>query len=400
VSPDGRLLLVSRGVRGVADGAVAVALSAYLAHLGFSGGRIGLVVTSMLIGSALLTLLVGTRGHGLGRRTLLQLGAVTMLVTGLVYAWSTIYLVLVVVGFVGTLNPTGGDVSVFAPIEQSLLPGTVDDRQRTATFARYAFVGSICVAVGSLAAGLPGWIARHADADPDAALRWVFLAYAAAGVVVLAVSRSLSPAIEPPPHAAPSPLGASRPIVLRLAALFSLDSFAGGFTVQSLIALWLFRRFDLSVAAAGALLFWTGVCAALSTFASARLARRIGLVRTMVFSHMPAQVFLILAALMPSVWPAVACLVLRSLLSTMDVPARSSYVMAVVSPAERAAAASVTNVPRALAAALPPVAAGWMLDRTSFGWPLVIAGSLKLVYDVLLLAMFRHVRPPEELPAG
>ncbi|MGE0138017.1 MAG: MFS transporter [Ilumatobacteraceae bacterium] len=396
MSPDGRLLIVSRGVRGVADGAVAVALSAYLTHLGFSGGRIGLIVTSMLAGSALLTFLVGTRAHSLARRTLLQIGALTMLVTGLVYATATTFVVLLVVGFVGTLNPTGGDVSVFAPIEQSLLPGTVDDRRRTATFARYAFVGSMCVAIGSLAAGLPGLLARAADADPESALRWVFVAYAVAGCGVLWVSRSLSPAIEPPPSAAPTPLGPSRAIVLRLAALFSLDSFAGGFTVQSLLALWLFRRFDLSVAAAGALLSWTGVCAAVSAFASARLARRIGLVRTMVFSHIPAQVFLILAAVMPSLWPAIVFLVLRSLLSTMDVPARSSYVMAVVSPAERAAAASVTNVPRALAAAIPPVGAGWMLDRSSFGWPLIIAGSLKLVYDVLLLSMFRHVRPPEE----
>jgi predicted MFS family arabinose efflux permease len=389
--------VVSRGVRGVADGAVAVALSAYLTHLGFSGGRIGLIVTCMLVGSAGLTLLVGLRGHALARRRLLQIAAITMIVTGIVYATSTTFVVLIVVGFIGTMNPSSGDVSVFAPIEQSLLPATTSDSGRTAMFARYAFVGSVFAAIGALVAGVPEWVADAFDADPDAALRWVFVAYALAGCVVLVVYRQLSPDVEPPAHQPSTALGPSRRIVIRLAAVFSLDSFGGGFVVQSLLALWLFRRFDLSVPAAGALLFWMGVCAAVSAFWSARLAHRIGLIRTMAFTHMPAQVFLVAAAFMPNLWLAIVFLILRSLLSAMDVPARNSYVMAVVSPAERAAAASVTNVPRGLASALPPVAAGWMLDHSTFGWPLVIAGTTKFVYDVLLLLMFRHIRPPEEL---
>lgn len=399
MTSDGRLLVVSRGVRGLADGAVAVALSAYLTHLGFSGGRIGLMVTAMLMGSAALTLLVGLRGHTLSRRVLLQLAAITMIATGVIYATSTTFIVLLVVGVIGTMNPSSGDVSVFAPIEQSLLPGTTTDQHRTAMFARYAFIGSVLGAVGSLAAGLPEWIARLVDADPDTALRWVFVAYAVAGCTVLMVYRRLSPNIEPPTHQPATALGPSRRIVLRLAAVFSLDSFGGGFVVQSLLALWLFRRFELSVPAAGALLFWMGVCSAVSAFWSVRLARRIGLVRTMAFTHMPAQIFLITAAFMPNLWLAIVFLIARSLLSAMDVPARNSYVMAVVSPAERAAAASVTNVPRGLASSLPPVAAGWMLDHSNFGWPLVIAGTTKLIYDVLLLAMFRHVRPPEEAVA-
>ncbi len=185
-------------------------------------------------------------------------------------------------------------------------------------------------------------------------------------------------------------------VVYRLAALFSLDAFGGGFVVQSLLALWLFRRFDLSVGAAGTLLFVTGTLSAASGFVAAWLAARIGLVRTMVFTHLPANGFLIAAAFMPTMPLAVTMLVLRSLLSSMDVPARTSYVMAVVSPAERAAAASVTNVPRSLAAALPPTAAGWMLDHSTFGWPLVIAGTAKAVYDLLLLRQFRHLHPEEE----
>lgn len=383
-------------MRGVADGTVSVALAAYLTHLGFSGGRIGVLITAMLIGSAGLTLLVGVRAHAVPRRRLLQFAALTMVVTGLVFASSTTFVVLLVVGFIGTLNPTSGDVSVFAPIEQSLVPSTTTDQGRTAMFARYGFVGSIAGAFGALAVGVPGWVARLFDGDHDAALRWVFLAYAGTGAVVFVVYRRLSAAVEPPEHQPSTPLGPSRRIVLRLAALFSLDSFGGGFVVQSMLALWLFRRFDLSVAAAGALLFWMGVCAAFSAFVSARLARRIGLVRTMVFTHMPAQVLLIAAAFAPQLWVAIVLLVARSLFAAMDAPARNSYVMAVVSPPERAAAASVTNVPRALAAALSPAAAGWMLDRSTFGWPLVIAGSVKLTYDVLLLVMFRNVRPPEE----
>lgn len=396
VTRDGRLLVTSRGVRGFVDGAVAVALSAYLGLLGWSGLRIGVLVTGMLLGSAVLTLLVGTRFGQVPRRLLLQWGAVTMIVTGVVFASTTLFVVMLVVGVIGTMNPTSGDVSVFSPVEQSLVPSTVADADRTAMFARYVFTGTFAAAVGSLAAGLPEWISRHSSIGEQSALRAVFGVYALAGVVVLVVFRSLSPSVEPAATAAPTPLGPSRRMVHRLAIVFSVDSFGGGFVVQSLLALWLFRRFDLSVGAAGALLFWMGVCSAVSMFASPRLAARIGLVRTMAFTHMPAQVFLIAAAFMPNLFLAVVCLIARSLLAAMDVPARNSYVMAVVTPAERAAAASVTQVPRSLASAIPPTFAGWMLDHSSFGWPLVLAGGLKLVYDVTLLTMFRHVRPPEE----
>jgi predicted MFS family arabinose efflux permease len=399
-SPDARLLIASRGVRGFVDGAVAVVLSGYLTLLGYSGQRIGVIVTGMLLGSAALTLWVGLRGGRLARRQLLHWGAITMIVTGVVYGLSTTFAVLLVIGVIGTMNPTSGDVSVFSPVEQSLLPSTVGDDGRTALFARYVFVGTLCAAIGSLAAGLPEWISGHSSIEEGDALRAVFVVYALGGVIVLFVFRRLSPSIEPPAGAPPTPLGPSRSIVYRLALVFSVDSFGGGFVVQTVLALWLFRRFDMSVGAAGALLSWMGLCAAISMFASARLAARIGLIRTMAFTHMPAQVFLIAAALMPNLVLVMLCLTARSLLSAMDVPARNSYVMAVVSPPERAAAASVTQVPRSFAAAIPPSFAGWMLDRSSFGWPLIAAGGLKLIYDVTLLVMFRHVRPPEEQVAG
>ncbi len=398
-SRDARLLVVSRGVRGFVDGAVAVALSAYLTLLGWSGLRIGVLVTGMLLGSAALTLLVGVRLGRVPRRTVLQWGAVTMILSGLVFASTTMFAVLVVVGVLGTMNPTSGDVSVFSPVEQSLVPAAVAAVDRTAMFTRYVFTGTLAAAVGSLSVAVPEWVADRTDISDETALRWVFLAYAAAGVLVFVVFRRLSEAVEPSRAEPPTPLGPSRKVVHRLALVFSIDSFGGGFVVQSLLALWLFRRFDLSAGAAGALLFWMGVCSAGSMFASPILARQIGLVRTMAFTHMPAQVLLILAAFAPSLPIAIALLSGRSLLAAMDVPARNSYVMAIVTPAERAAAASVTQVPRSLAAAASPLLAGWLLDQSDFGWPLVIAGVLKLVYDVTLLTMFRHVRPPEEQAA-
>ncbi len=394
---DGAKLTTTRGMRGFVDGIVSVSLSAYLTVLGYSGVKIGVLVAAMLLGSAALTLLTGTAGHRYRRRTLLLAGGVLMITSGITFATTTVFAVLLVVGAIGTINPTSGDVSIFLPMEQSLLTATAPDEQRTATFARYVFVGGIAAAVGSLAAGLPEWIAHHTSLSEEASLRGVFAVYALAGVAVLVIYRSLSAAIEPPPHHTPAPLRESRSIVYRLAAVFSLDAFGGGFVVQSLLALWLFRRFDLSLGAAGALLFWTGTCSAFSAFVAARIARKIGLIRTMVFTHLPAQVFLVLAAFMPNLGLAITFLVLRSLLSAMDVPARNSYVMAVVSPSERAAAASITNVPRSLASVLPPIAAGWMLDHSTFGWPLVIAGTTKAAYDLILLSMFRNVRPPEEL---
>ena len=393
---DGVRLTATRGIRGFVDGTVAVVLGAYLKLLGYSNFDIGIVVTSMLLGSAALTLATGVYGHRFTRRAILLCGSGLMFVTGVTYATTTVFVVLVIIGAVGTMNPSSGDVSVFLPMEQSLLPATVSNEQRTAMFARYAFIGSICGALGSLAAGAPDWVVHHTSIDRATALRGVFAAYAVGGIGTFLIYSSLTNAIEAVGIARPAPLGQSRRIVYKLAAVFSIDALGGGFVVQSFLALWLYERFDLSVAVAGALLFWTGVCSAFSAFVSARIARRVGLIRTMVFTHLPAQVFLICAALVPSLGWAVAFLIARSLLSAMDVPARNSYVMAVVSPAERAAAASVTNVPRSLASALPPLAAGWMLDRSSFGWPLIIAGSLKITYDLLLLAMFRNIRPPEE----
>ncbi|MEY2580563.1 MAG: hypothetical protein QOE09_412 [Ilumatobacteraceae bacterium] len=384
LTADGKRLIATRGLRGYADGLVSASLAGYLGdQLGYSATRIGVIVTGMLLGSAVLTMFTGTWGWRFERRLLLRAGALLMIITGLVYATSTTFIILLAFGVIGTMNPSGSDVSVVQPIEQSLLPLTTSAEERSHVFARYTFVGGGLAALGALSAGLPARLHWKANS--------VFYVYALAGVAMLAVYATMSPKVEAAAQAAaPTPLGPSKRVVYRLAALFSLDSFGGGFAVQSLLVLWLLRRHHFSVGKAGVVLGVMQILSAASGFIAVRIERRLGPLRTMAFTHLPGQILLISAALMPSASLAVACLIGRSLLSSMDVPVRNAYVMSVVTPAERAAAASVTNVPRSLASALPPIAAGWMLDHSTFGWPLIIAGTLKATYDLLLLRMARR----------
>ncbi len=396
-SSDAALLLETRGLRALGDGIVSVILAAYLTAVGLDAKHIGIVITVTLLGSAALTLTVGLRAHAYPRRQLLRLVSLLMIATGIGFAAFTSFWPLALVGLIGTLNPSGGDVSVFLPTEQALLPATVPDNQRTALFARYSLIGTLVAAIGALCAGLPEWLGHRLGISSVTALRFTFVVYALIAVVVLTRYRDLTPAVERSSAAPPSALGPSRRTVYRLAALFSLDSFGGGFVITALVVLWLQRRFHLSLAVSGAVFFWAGLLSAFSALVAVHIARRIGLVRTMVFTHLPANGLLILTAFMPNAALAVACLLGRSALSQMDVPARTSYVMAVVTPDERPAAASVTNVPRSLASALPPIAAGWMLDHSTFGWPLIVGGSIKAAYDLLLLQQFRDLRPPEEI---
>jgi MFS family permease len=397
-APEARLLLASRGLRAFGDGLVSLLFPVYLAQLGFGAFQIGLLATATMAGSAILTLLVGVYAHRFAGRRLLTAAALLMIATGLAFALADGFWPLLLIAFVGTLNPSSGDVSVFLPLEQARLARAVADRERTSLFARYSLVGSLAAAIGALCAGVPEILADWFEDGLKPALEIAFLLYALLGLAALALYRRL-PVTPAGSAVAPSePLRRSRRIVLVLAALFSLDSFAGGFVVQSLLALWLFERFGLSLAAAGAIFFWTGVLSALSYLLAVRIARRIGLINTMVFTHLPANLCLLLVPFMPSLGPAIALLLIRSALSQMDVPTRTSYVMAVVTPGERSAAASVTAVPRSLAAAASPMLAGSLLAMSGFGWPLVIGGGLKILYDLLLLAMFRKVRPPEERP--
>ncbi len=387
-SGDARLLLATRSVRGFADGLVSVVLASWLTHLGFSPFRIGVVVAGTLLGSAALTLAVGLWAHRVSRKTVLLATAALMALTGLAFFGVSSFWPVLLVAVAGTLNPSTGDVTPFLPTEQALLADAAPPERRTALFAWYNLGGALLGALGSQLAGVPAWLATRLAVPAEAGERSVFLLYAAVGLACALAYTRLSPHVEPPRAQTPG-LGESKRVVLQLSALFSLDSFGGGFVVQSLLALWLFRRFGLSVATAGTVFFVTGALSAFSQLVSARLAERIGHVRTMVFTHLPANVFLMLAGVMPTAGLAIAFLLARMSLSQMDVPARQAYVMAIVPPERRAAAASVTNVPRSLASALAPVLAGALLDRSAFGWPLLIGGALKAIYDLVLFAQFR-----------
>jgi MFS family permease len=382
-------LLLSRGLRGAIDGTVSVMLAGYLARLGFSPVTVGALVTGTLIGSGVVTLGVGFVAHQISSRRLLLFAASLMVGTGLGFTLFTGFWPLFLIAVVGTLNPSNGDVSLFLPLEQAALAGlAAGKRATTSLFARYNVIGSFSGALGALAVGLPELLARWSHVASVTCQRSVFLVYAAVGGVVAWLYARL-PEV-PLEQRSKQPLAASRSAVLRLAALFSLDSFGGGFVVQSLLALWLFRRFQLSLSAAGAFFFAASLASSLSQFLSPRLAARIGLVRTMVYTHVPANLFLMAAAFMPTLGLTLFCLLLRASVSSMDVPARQAYVMSVVPAEERAAAASVTNVPRSLASAIAPTLAGLLLQRTSFGWPLLCAGGLKLTYDFLLLGLFHR----------
>jgi MFS family permease len=387
-APSARVLVAGRALRAFVDGCVAVLLPAYLLALGLDAWAVGVLATATLLGSALATLAVGAWGHRFAQRALLAGAALLMIATGLAFASLSQFWPLLLVAFVGTLNPSAGDVSVFLPLEHAQLAHAASGDARTALFARYSLLASLAASFGALAAAAPAWLARTAGVDPLDSMRLMFVAYAAVGLAILSLYRRL-----PEPHAesgaAKSPLGAARANVVKLALLFSVDAFAGGLIVNSLLSLWLMQRFDLSLAGAGVFFFWAGLLTATSQLAAPWVARRIGLLNTMVFTHLPANLCLIAAALAPTLPLALALLFMRSALSQMDVPTRTAYVMSVVTPPERGAAASVTAVPRSLASALSPSIGGALLAAGWFAAPLVACGLLKIAYDLTLWAACR-----------
>jgi MFS family permease len=398
VAPEARRLLASRALRAFCDGYVAILLPVYLLALGLGKWEVGLISTATLLGSALTTLAVGQWGQRFAQRRLLLAAAGLMAVTGLLLAGFSEFWPLLLVAFAGTLNPSSGDVSVFLPLEHARLAETAQGENRTFLFARYTFIGALCAAVGALAAAIPQWLTDGGMAQL-AALRLMFVAYGLAGIAIFLLYRGL-PDHRAQAQAAPptsqSPLGPSRAIVVRLAALFAVDAFAGGLIVNTLLALWLFERFDLSLAAAGSFFFWAGLLSAGSQLAAPWVARRIGLINTMVFTHVPSSLFLIGAACAESLPAALALLFLRSALSQMDVPTRSAFVMAVVTPAERAAAASFTAVPRSLAAAASPAIGGALFAAGWLAAPLVACGVLKIAYDLAIWRAFRRIPPAHQ----
>jgi MFS family permease len=386
-------LYLARGLRGFGDGFAIIILPAYMTALGYDAARVGLVATASLLGTAVLTLFVGLVSPRHDIRALMLFGAALTAATGLAFPNVEQFLLIATVAFIGTINPSGGDLGVLVPLEHAMLARGAASGDRTRVFARYSLIGALSMAAGSLASSLPDALAPLGIGNL-AAFRLMFYLYAALGLVCGLIYLRLPKVSGEEQHHAP--LGPSRRTVYRLAALFCIDAFAGGFIAQSLLVLWLFQRFDLSLSAAGLFFFWSSTLGAFSFPVAAWIAKRAGLVNTMVFTHIPSSMFLILAAFAPNLTLALGLLLLRAALSQMDVPTRTSYVMAVVTPAERPAAASVTAVPRSLASAISPAISGVLLTTAFSGLPLVLCGALKIAYDLALLWSFRHIRPPEE----
>jgi MFS family permease len=389
-------LIYARALRAIADGYVSILLPAYLLLLGLDAFEVGVLTTATLLGSASLTLFAGLVTNRFGHRRPLLAAAGLMVATGLGFAGLQAFWPLLLIAFVGTMNPSTGDVSVFLPLEQSLLAQSVSDQHRTALFVRYSLAGSLMGAAGTLLAALPDLVVGWSGATFLQVIQGMFLLYAVIGLASAMIYRRVEEPHVVHGDARSEPLGPSRKIVYRLAALFSIDAFAGGLIVQSMLALWLFQVFGMSLTAAATLFFWSNLLSAASYLAAVPIANRIGLIRTMVFTHLPSSLCLVAIPFVSSLPVVIGLLLLRSLLSQMDVPTRNSYVMAVVTPRERPAAASLTSVPRSLASGIGPVISGYLIMLSGFGWLLLIAGVLKIGYDLALLAMFSHVRPPEE----
>ena len=406
LGPDGRWLFAMRTLRMFGYGFLAVVLVLYLDASGLDPFAIGAILTLTLVGDTLVSLWLTTHADRLGRRRVLIVSSLLVVIAGAVFALTDWLPLLILAGIVGVISPTGNEVGPFLAVEQAALSQVVPDRRRTATFAWYNLAGYLATATGALAAGLLGQALIGAGWREVDAYRAVVLGYAAIGLAMAALATRLRPTIEVPPVQAAATddgiakrlgLGPSRSVVLRLSALFSLDAFAGGFIPQSLMAYWFALQFGVSPATLGAIFFAANILAAISSLSAARIAARIGLIETMVFTHLPSNVLLILVPLMPTLPLAIAVLLLRFSLSQMDVPTRQSYVMAVVRPDERSAAAGVTGIARTIGAAISPSFSTVLVASAgTAAVPFFLAGGLKIVYDLLIYRDFRQVRPVEE----
>ena len=403
---DARLLFAARAVRMFGYGSLAVILVLFLAAAGFDGGAIGLLLSLTLVGDTFVSLWLTTHADRIGRRRTLIVGAILMAGAGAVFASGTGFLILVIAATIGVLSPSGNEVGPFLAVEQASLSQVSDDRRRTSIFAWYNLTGSIATAFGALATGLAVSFLRGGMSMSElAADRIVLLGYAVVGLVLIPLFLAVSPAVEVPPVdtsiARRLGLHRSRGIVARLALLFSLDAFAGGFVIQSLLAFWFHTRFGVSEAILGAIFFGANILAAVSALSAARIARRIGLINTMVFTHLPSNALLILVPLMPNLPLAILVLLARFSISQMDVPTRQSYTIAVVDPDERSAAAGVTGIARTTGAAISPlIATPLMVVPALAAVPFFIAGGLKILYDLLLYRAFRARPAPEETDRG
>jgi MFS family permease len=402
---DGRLLFTTRVLRMFAYGFLAVVLVLYLAALGLGGFEIGILLTLTLVGDTLISLWLTTNADRLGRRRVLVAGAVLMILAAVLFALTREYALLVLAATIGVISPSGNEVGPFLAVEQASLSQIVGDERRTVVFAWYNVAGYLATASGSLAAGLLAGSLIASGLDRVDAYRAVILGYGVVGLLLALGFWRVSARVEAPRRPRDAPVAGrlglhrSRGIVLRLSALFSLDAFGGGLVPQSLMAYWFHLKFGVEPAVLGAIFFGANILAAVSSLSAVPIARRIGLVNTMVFTHLPSNILLILVPVMPNLPLAILVLLARFSISQMDVPTRQSYVMAVVDPDERSAAAGVTGIARTTGAAVSPLISGPLIASGGLaGIPFILAGGLKIVYDVALWRAFRAVKAPEERP--
>ena len=397
LTPDGWLLFATRFIRLFAYGGLSVVLVLYLVSVGLTESDVGLLLTATLLGDTLISLYLTTRADRIGRRRTLIVGAGLMAAAGLAFGLTAHFWLLVTAGTIGVISPSGQEVGPFVAIEQAALSQVVAARVRTEVFAWYTLAGSVATALGALAAGMLTHTLQASWAAVDS-YRAIVVAYACIGVLLMLLFRRVTPASEVATTGNTlTGIRRSRQVVLKLSALFALDSFGGGFVVQSFAAYWFYLRFGVDPQTLGMLFFAANVLAGISALFASRLANRIGLVNTMVVTHLPSNVLLILIPFMPTLTLAALMLLVRFSISQMDVPARQSYVMAVVDPHERSAASGITGVARTTGAALSPLFAGLLFAQPSLiSVPFLIAGTLKIVYDLLLFRAFRAVKPPEE----
>jgi len=403
LSHDGRLLFVTRCVRLFGYGLISVILVLYLAQIGLPDPKIGLLLTLTLLGDAALSLWITTSADRFGRRKMLVIGAILLVLAGIVFGLTTNYWLLLAAATVGVISPSGNEVGPFLSIEQASLAQIVRNEDRTAIFAWYNLMGSIATALGALVGGGMVDLLQRQGWSPVDSFRAVIYGYAALGLLLSGLFLLLTPTVELPPAgrftAGPVLLGLhkSKRVVFKLSSLFALDAFAGGFVVQSIAAYWFHVRFGVSASTLGAIFFGANILAGVSALAAVPLARRIGLIQTMVFTHIPSNILLILVPLMPNLPLAITMLLLRFSISQMDVPTRQSYTMAVVDPDERSAASGITGVARTAGAALSPSLAGMLLAVPALvSVPFFLSGGLKIVYDLLLYRSFKSLKPAEE----
>ena len=407
---DGYLLFLTRFMRLFAYGSLSVVLVFYLIGLGLNASQTGLLLTLTLVGDTVISLYLTTRADRTGRRRMLIVGAILMAAAGVAFACTHNLVLLIIAGTIGVISPSGNEVGPFLSIEQAALSHVIPDRSRTEVFAWYTLAGSVATALGALFAGMITRVLEKSTLTPVGMYRVVVIFYAVIGALLALLFLRVSSAAEvrSPEEVSAFPrtvksffgVGRSHRVVVKLSSLFALDSFAGGFVVQSFAAYWFYLRFGVNPATLGVIFFWANIFAGISGLLAARLAARWGLINTMVVTHLPSNILLILVPLMPSLALAVLVLLVRFSISQMDVPARQSYIMAVVSKEERSAAAGIAGVARTTGAAISPLFVGLMFARPAWiNMPFFIAGILKILYDVLLYKEFAALQPPEEVAA-